>query len=351
MAKILYGVMGDAGGHVNRARIIANQMPEHEFLFLGGGKVSRLARDGHHVQKLPVVSTHYKSNSVDIAATAANALRVAGQWPSTLRKLRWLIRTFDPDLIITDYEYFTPIAAQQAGRFCLSLDHQHILTQCRYDPPPEQAFSRRLTSFVVKRFYSYAHHYLITSFFLLEPLDRRASEIFPALIREEVTQWAPATGSHVLVYQTSPTFHRLLPVLEAMGTPFFVYGFGALPKRKNIEFRPYSDEGFLRDLATARYVIANGGHNVISEALYLGKPVLSFPILNAYEQFLNAYFLHKLGYGSYANTREPTARLLIGFENKLEYFRNRIATGNFLGNSLVSQRLRDFLAVPRREGQ
>ncbi|HLD86464.1 MAG TPA: glycosyltransferase family protein, partial [Candidatus Nanoarchaeia archaeon] len=49
-----------------------------------------------------------------------------------------------------------------------------------------------------------------------------------------------------------------------------------------------------------------GGFTLISEALYLQKPILSIPVEGQFEQTLNALYLKKLGYGVYAKktTRE-----------------------------------------------
>jgi UDP:flavonoid glycosyltransferase YjiC (YdhE family) len=38
MSRICYGVMGDARGHLSRALAIAQELPQHEFLFIGGSK-------------------------------------------------------------------------------------------------------------------------------------------------------------------------------------------------------------------------------------------------------------------------------------------------------------------------
>ena len=46
----------------------------------------------------------------------------------------------------------------------------------------------------------------------------------------------------------------------------------------NLEYRPRSNDGFVEDLRTARGVVTGGGFSLLSEAVYLGKPVLSIPL-------------------------------------------------------------------------
>ncbi len=332
MARILYGVMGDARGHVNRAVTVAQEMPHHEFLFVGGGRVHDLQDRGYPVVDVPVPATLYRNNRVDVPATVGNALRVFLGKRGVVDRIAEIILSYKPDLIISDYEYFTPLAARRAGRTCVSLDHQHVLTHCHCDPPPVQRMSRQMTNFAVRHLYSNATSFLVISFYRLPPKDPRTTSVLPPIIRPAVREHAPRVGEHALVYQTSPTFHRLFPVLEQMRGPFFIYGFGEKPSRKNLVFKGPSNDGFLEDLASSRYVVANGGHNVISEALYFGKPVLSFPIANAYEQFINAFYLGRLGYGDYSTDATPSREIFDSFESRLGSFRKNIQSGNFFGN-------------------
>lgn len=344
MPRILYGVMGDARGHVNRARTVAQGMPRHEFLFVGGGRVHDLKDQGYQVADVPMAETLYRNNRVNIPATVNNAMKVFVTGKPVVDRIASLIEEYDPDLILTDYEFFTPVAARMLGRPCISLDHQHILTRCVYRPPQGQRVSRLMTSWLVRNMYSNASLFLIVSFFQLPVRDPQTSAVLPPLIRKEVFDHSPREGDHVVVYQTSPTFMRLLPVLEQLDRKFIVYGFGEMQSRKNIVFKPPSNHGFLEDLASARYVITNGGHNVISEALFLGKPVFSFPIANAYEQFFNAHFLADFGFGDYSCYSMPSHRDLEAFESKLDRCRERIAARDFLGNNSVYGLLERMLA-------
>ncbi len=348
MGRILYGIMGDARGHVNRALIVAQDLARHEFLFLGGGKVLDLISSGYAVEELPMASTFYRNNRVDIPRTLANGLRVLLGSSAVVRRVADIIDRFDPDLIITDYEYFTPLAARKLGRFCVSLDHQHVVTHCSYEPPPTQRVSGLMTGQSIKMLYSRADHFLVTSFFRARPKNPRNTEVFPPLLRRAVAEADPEEGDHVLVYQTSPTFHRLLPLLEAKGREFRIYGLGKSIPRKNLVFKQPSTEGFLEDLRSCRYVITNGGHNVVSEALHLGKPVFSFPIANAYEQFLNAVFLARLGYGAYSAAPDPSPSVLDAFEAGLDEYAARIRKENFQGNRAICARLEQLMR-PRAE--
>jgi hypothetical protein len=51
------------------------------------------------------------------------------------------------------------------------------------------------------------------------------------------------------------------------------------------------------DLAAARAVVCTAGFTLLSEALYLGKPVLALPNRGFFEQALNALYLRRSGRG------------------------------------------------------
>jgi len=344
MGRVLFGVMGDARGHVSEALTIAQEMPKHEFLFVGGGKVHDLKAEGYYVENVPMGSTMYRNNSVDIPSTVTNAAKVFLNPRKVQRRIAGVIAEFDPDLILTDYEYFTPLAARSLGRPCVSLDHQHIMTHCVYEPPAQQRLSRIMTLFSVRLLYSNSSKFIIMSFFPLPTVNSETTLVMPPLIRNGVKILKPEIQDHVLVYQTSPTFHRLLPVLEQLKDQFIIYGLGKRSPRNNLIFKPALKDEFLQDMASCKYVITNGGHNVICEALYLGKPILSFPISKAYEQFLNAYFLDKRGYGAYSTSSSPTRALFDSFESRLSSFRSNIKYENFHGNQEVVGQLEQLMS-------
>ncbi len=57
---------------------------------------------------------------------------------------------------------------------------------------------------------------------------------------------------------------------------------------ENLTYRPFSEDGFIADLASARGVIAGGGFTLMGEAVYLHKPMLAVPLERQFEQVLNA---------------------------------------------------------------
>jgi UDP:flavonoid glycosyltransferase YjiC (YdhE family) len=110
----------------------------------------------------------------------------------------------------------------------------------------------------------------------------------------------------------------------------------------NLVYRPFSEKGFIDDLRTARAVIAGGGYTLMSEAVYLRKPVLSLPVQGQFEQVLNALYLEKLGYGMYAP--ELTLERLRDFLQRVPRCQEALQGYVQDGNKLMIEALREQLA-------
>lgn len=343
MARILYGVMGDARGHVTRALAIAQEMPHHEFLFIGGGKVRILKEHGYQVEEVPIFPTIIQNNRVNMAETMSQFIMGLASTSSAIKRVTALIKGFEPHLIITDYESVTLQAAKFLQRPCVSLDNQHLLTHCRYYPPPGHFLNRYLTRFFINYLYSFASLYLIPSFYPFPPLDRAKTEVFPPLIKPKLREYQPSESDHVLVYSRGNSFSDLIKMLSKSKRKFVIYGLGDKPPAGNLHFKTISEEDFLADLASCLYVIANGGHSLISEALYLGKPILCLPIQFFYEQLFNAHFLAQAGFGQYFLDISKPENLIECFEKRLDHYRTRIKQFNFFGNKQITARLEELI--------
>jgi len=346
MARILYGVMGDALGHVSRSLAVAQAMPDHEFLFVGGGRAQLLREEGHHLEEVPIGGTYYRGSRVDFSRTVVNFAKVFLGKKRTIQRVGDIIKSFDPDLILTDYELFTPLAARKVGRPSVSLDHQHILSLCDWPPPRGNSLNRFFTCFSVRYLYSASDRFLISSFFHAEPKDPTRIEVLPPVVRSSISNYQASEGEHVLVYVKANILARLIPLLETRKGRFIIYGMGDRPAKANLVFKRNSTEGFLEDMAACKYVITTAGHNIISEALCFRKPILCFPISFAYEQLVNAHFLARLGYGEFYEKPSINGSVLDGFESRLIKFRARIGREDFFGNQKVAARVEELV----REG-
>src|SRR4030095_10802051 len=99
----------------------------------------------------------------------------------------------------------------------------------------------------------------------------------PPILREEIlaARAKAERGEHVLVYQTSDSYSDLVPTLRSLPGRFIVYGLKRNESLGNVTLKEFSEAVFVDDLASSRAVITGGGFSLMTEAIYLGKPVLS----------------------------------------------------------------------------
>ncbi|HWR04155.1 MAG TPA: glycosyltransferase family protein [Humidesulfovibrio sp.] len=326
MARIVWGLMGDSRGHLTRALIMAGELAGHEILFVGGGCAEELRDLGHRVHALPMPETILRGNKVQTLATAAHFLRLAFGRSGVLRGLADELARFKPDLAVTDYEFYLPRAARMLGLPCVSFGHQHVLTKCRPELPPGQHLNRAATLASIRLLFSVPERYLVTSFFPASPKGPDTTTL-PPVLRPDVARLSPERGETVVAYFRAGLPCGLLDALEKTGRDVLVYGQGAQPGSGRVRFRASDRAAFLEDLAGSAYVVANGGHNLISEALHLGKPVLAAPVAMFYEQAVNAWHLRRLGVGDVLASGREAAEAVADFEARLPDYARNLARG------------------------
>ena len=153
----------------------------------------------------------------------------------------------------------------------------------------------------------------------------------------------------MLVYVTSPA-PALAKLLGSVRCPFVAYGFGREGQSGSVLYRKPAMDKFLEDLVSAKAVIANAGFSLMTEALHLGKPYLAIPIEHQFEQIFNAYWLDKMGYGTYWD--ELNKERVESFLYNLPGYRERLRTYPRRGNAALLDKLCKLIAqyTPARTG-
>jgi uncharacterized protein (TIGR00661 family) len=303
--RILYGVVGEGMGHATRSRVILEHLTQHHdvHIVVSGRARDYLAKRFENVHNIWGFTIQYEENSVKKWQTVLQNLKGAiTGWPQNVKAYFDLVGSFAPDVVISDFESFSYLFARNHLLPVISIDNMQVINRCRHDPDLiagyEEAFE--LTRGIVKSKVPGAFHYLITTFFY-PPLRKERTTLLPSILRPEILAAKPETGGHLLVYQTMTQNTALVDALKASGLECRIYGLRRDLKEDardgNLLFRPFSEKGFIDDLRTSQGVVAGGGFTLMSEAVYLRKPVLSVPIGGQFEQVINAIYLEKLGYG------------------------------------------------------
>lgn len=345
MTNILYGVHGIGHGHAIRALTIARSFPHHNFLFISDREGYDMLHPEYNVLKVPVNGSpafqHAMPYSGAIASYCKNHLRSR----PNKRKIMQSVESFQPDLAITDYEPNIPWISCITGLTCLSIDHQHIALLDYPQLPIKKTIDLALLRIAIWMQFREIKDHLIISFFNTSKTINNRTRVFPPIFRQKVIDRTPSAGDHVLAYHgysTTTEFHKFLLSLPY---PVHCYGTNISKAVANITYKKNSTDHFLDDLASCRYIISTAGHTLLSEALFYGKPVMAFPIRNAFEQFLNGYFIEKKGYGLVNDAFNPSFDIMEKFNQNIEYYRNNIQAGSFCGNKPVMSALEHFFTT------
>ncbi len=313
--RILYGVVGEGMGHAMRSRVILEHLVAqgHEIEVIASQRAVDFLKkrfegkgaDIHRVHGLHIV---YEDNRMRLGNTVwANILGGTAAIPAQIASYFEVVKDFAPEVVISDFESWTYYFAKTHSLPILSIDNQQIINRCRIDDEAIEGHRAQfeVTKAFVKSKLPFCDHYLITTFFF-PPVRKEKTSLFPPILRPEILSAKRSVGDHLLVYQTAEGGETLERTLHDTGLPCRVYGMRRGIQEEQVEgnlrFRPFSETGFIDDLASARGVIAGGGFTLMGEAVYLHKPMLSVPVGGQYEQILNGRYLQKLGYGHMADT-------------------------------------------------
>lgn len=339
---IAYTINGEGMGHASRSSVVI------EYLLSKGHRVSLFSSGARPLEFLrqkfggtaEVTGLHmvYRDNRVRRLRTAVRALKGV----RTLARDRTLIRAAldaqPPQAVITDFDFHGTLIARRYGVPLISIDNIQYITQARFTIPARVAVDYRLNHLVAKMMVPRADYYFITSFDKPQ-LKRRsmASRVHfvPPILRRKIVEAQPVDGDHILVYQTSDSYANLFSVFSGLAEKFIVYNTRQARVHRNVTCKEFNEDSFIADLISAKAVIVNGGFTVMTESIHLHKPVLSIPIANHFEQYLNGALLQHAGYGfsvpriSSINLKEFIARI--------PRFKTALASVNFSNEPLTGK--------------
>jgi len=342
--NILYGVPGEGMGHATRSKVIIDYLlkEDHNVCIVSSAGAFRFLDKNFPGKVIEIKGFHfaYKNAEVSKTGTFLLNLRSAGKnLAFNFGKKQLIERSFQPDLVISDFESFSFLFARLHRLPLISIDNMQVMDRCQLDIyiGKEERSNYQLAKQIVKAKVPGCDHYFISSFFDAE-IKKKNTTLVPPIVRDAIQKAITSKGNHILMYQTSASLKNVTEILHQLpGETFFVYGMNQDYTDNNVIFKPFSEAGFINDLAGAKAVIANGGFSFLSEAVYLKKPVYSFPIHNQFEQYMNAAYIQKLRYGRHFNTL--SADSLKAFLYELPVFEKELLAYAQDGNTVLFNEL------------
>lgn len=352
--KILFGVCGIGRGHIyemlpiiehyismSNSSVVIFSFGESYKYFTDKYKNSNM--DNILVLEVIVPWIYGSPNGIDYALTAKDEQNqrrdyITKNFNAMERAERFLGK---PSVIVTDYEPVSAMYAYSRGSKLITVDQQSKYFLSGYPSDisgltPHEERSR------MGMFFPRADLRIINSFFKFPSshpellIDKFVS--FGPVIRDEIASVkndATENSVNVLVYLSpySPFVQKpreLLRIFKQIGD-FRFYVFTAsydkykrLQKKlkiSNVYIRQYNEENFLETLKICKSAISSAGHTLLSELMFLEKPVLTVP-LNTYEQHYSAWIIGDGHYGMTA--KRLSVKNIRDFLDSLDEYKHSI---------------------------
>ena len=282
--KIFYAIQATGNGHISRAIQLYPHLQKFGSVdfFLSGNNAS-LNVD------LPI---KFKSTGCSLHYSKCGGLNywkiVQNIRPRQMFKDAGSLPLKNYDVIINDFDSITSLACKMQKMHSVQFGHQASFISDA-TPRPEK---KSIVGEMILKHYAPSPKYVGLHF------EKYDSFIHPPIIKDEIIQAEPKNLNHVTVYL--PSFHKgclekafnKLPDLEFhwfLNEVEFKHTIG------NINYYPVNQKQFNQSLISCQGIITGGGFETPSEALHLGKKILSIPVRNHYEQECNAAALKEMG--------------------------------------------------------
>ena len=340
--RILYGVCGEGMGHAMRSAVVAEHLVSrgHDLHFVSSGDAQKYLerRWPGRVSYAMGLKSVMRRNAVQPGLSLL--ANVAKQTLSpVLHAATWLSLGKTPDVVISDFDPWTARYATLRGVALVAVDNIHFMSHFGH-PSSVVSSDRRAAAImypIVNSMVPKAKNYLVTSFVGATSSRPNATLHLP-ILRPSVFAAAPENaGTHVCVYFNAGSDHAAI-ARELNGlpdVPFRVYGGRVHGQQRNVTLLPFSEDAFLRDLASADAVIGGAGFTLMTEAIYLGKPMLAAPFGGQFEQILNANYLEHIGYGARARVLGQSE--ISAFLDRLPTYRENLRSFYHDGNEELLQ--------------
>ncbi len=329
--KIVYGCNGEGKGHAARTAALWPELSRSLDITVWCPDSIRefLHEKCHDIRTRSIPGLHFslREHKVDYWGTIMMNTPLIGQFSRMTGKMAKEMMDSGVQGVISDFEPFTAAASAKAGIPLINLNHPAVVRRY-FSLLPDAISAKAVATFMTPP----AQKNLICSFY--------DGDVGP-ILREEIRKARPSRGDYLLVYVKKSSSEQVKEILaDFPGREFHIF--------------PDPDRDFITSLAGCAGVVAPAGHQLLSEALYLKKPVLAVPQQGQYEQRLNARMLRASGWGrgtDMKKLKEDLARFLQdlnSFPFKADPF-HKFLTGDYTG--ITASIIRDFFVTETARGR
>lgn len=278
--KIAISFSGDGFGHTSRMVALASQLkPSHELFFWSPERTHSFLKNYFSqtpIFPIPLLQLIKKENQIQLLPTFWANRKTLFFNDKIVKDLAKQLKALEIDAIIADFEPLLVQAGKLANIPTLLFNHQGIVK--KYPWLHSMAIFTHIANYFMM---PKADDMIISSFY--------GGDVGP-LIRSELSQCQVQKDDCIVVYTKESLSRTILPYLSQF------------PQENFLVF-PSNELDFTDALCRCKAIISSAGHQLISECLTLRKPMLVFPEIGQYEQFLNAHMLEKTGWGQIGNQK------------------------------------------------
>ncbi len=286
MSTIALSCTGEGFGHAARVVAIAQTLhSSHRFVIFCPKHLFPFMRE--NLGEVPLVEIPYFSfakhrDRIDYARTIRNNLPATVPFPVEVKRIARYLETYDVKAVISDYDPYTGFAADRRRIPVLQINHPGVVMRGPV-VSPSAILAKAISLILMGKF----HRKLLVSFY--------NGDIGP-VVRKRIENH-PRKNEDFFVMYLKPGYRKI------MNHALHRLGIG------NVHIFPDPDKDIVEYLARCRGVISSAGHQFMSEALVLGKPIFVIPQKGQYEQLLNAHMLELSGRGTWAWIEELDTKL------------------------------------------
>jgi len=262
---------------------------------------------------------------VRISRTILYNFKNIGAFRKSLRQIDNTFHETQPDVIINFYDllfgFYTLFYKLRIPVFCLG--NQYLNTHPEYVYPKHSTWNRFLFKLNTWMTGLRCRHYLALSFNrFADSIDPHLT-VVPPILRSEIFKLAPCRGEHFLIYLLNEGYFSEIIQWHKQNPQYKIHAFwdkkgveDPYHYSENLTFHQISDTLFLELMESCRGLATSAGFESVSEAAFLGKPVLMVPTKGHFEQHCNALNAQKIGVGVYSPDFNLTR--LIEYEKKFQ---------------------------------
>jgi uncharacterized protein (TIGR00661 family) len=323
MAKILFSICGIGFGHAGRSQYLIEELSKKHEIKITTYEAGEKFLKKFKPAKLKWFELIYKNGEYNEPETITrNAPKITEVITHNYRVFKKIMKEFDPDIIVSDYEAFSLYMAKLFGKKSILLSNMHSLKQLKTEKLFFQNPATITGTFWLLPFMFFDKLIILQ----LNKKEPEKNTIYVRMIlRKKVRDAKPINGKKVIVYSNPQQLKTIIPVLEQIKEQkFIVFGYEGKETKNIIFHKKYSQEKFLKELTQSKAVMCHGGYTLITEALYLKKPIYVFTSPNFFERYFNGTEIQKLGFGTVE--KKPTVNGIKKFLEKNSEYKKNVKT-------------------------